>query len=250
MPATILSPIASAPAATAARTPVASVTPQILTNGRRATLAGSSGAAPAVDEGADRGRWIGRADQRLADECAVEPERAPAGDRRGLADARLGDDQPVVGDVLAQPGCPLDVDVERPQVAVVEPDQAGATGERALQLALVVDLDERLETDLESALDESGEPPRRMEDREQQDEVGAGGTQERQLDFLDHEVLGEDRDGDRRADRPEVVDRAAEPVRFAQDGDRRRAARLHRLGRGRRHPRPRPRSSRPTAMRA
>ena len=47
VPGTTLSPIASAPAATAASAPWRSVTPQILTNGRRATLAGSSGAAPA-----------------------------------------------------------------------------------------------------------------------------------------------------------------------------------------------------------
>ena len=48
VPSTRLSPIASAPAATAARTPASSVTPQIFTNGRRATLPGSSGAAPAA----------------------------------------------------------------------------------------------------------------------------------------------------------------------------------------------------------
>ena len=78
----------------------------------------------------------------------VEPERAPAGDRRGVADARLGDDEPVVRDELAQADGPLGVDVERPQVAVVEADQAGAGRERALELALVVGLDERLEAEL------------------------------------------------------------------------------------------------------
>ena len=71
-----------------------------------------------------------------------------------------------------------------------------------------------------------------MEDREQQDEVGAGGAQHRQLDLLDDELLGQDRDGDRRPHRPQVVDRAAEPVRLAQDRDRRRAAGLVGAGPG------------------
>ena len=45
-----LSPMASAPARTAASTPSASVTPQILTKGRRATFAGSSGSPASADE--------------------------------------------------------------------------------------------------------------------------------------------------------------------------------------------------------
>ena len=59
-----------------------------------------------------------------------------------------------------------------------------------------------------------------MEDREQQDEIGAGGAKERQLDLVDHEVLGEDRDRDRGPHGAQVVDRATEPVRLAQHGDR------------------------------
>ena len=46
----------------------------------------------------------------------------------------------------------------------------------------------------------------------------------RKLDRLDHELLGEDRDGDRRSDGSQIVDRAAEPMGLAQDGDRDRAA--------------------------
>ncbi len=154
--------------------------------------------------------------------------RAPASGRRcaGLADARFGDDEPVVGHELAQPRGPVDVDLERAQVAVVEPDQPGAAGEGAVELARVVDLDERLEADLERPLDQPREPLGRMEDREQQDEVGAGRAEHRELDLLDHEVLGQDRDGDGGPDRPQVVDRTAEPVRLAQDRDRRRAAGL------------------------
>ena len=55
------------------------------------------------DERGGSGRRVGGPDQRLADERAVEPERTPAGDGRRLADARLGDDEPVVRDELAEP---------------------------------------------------------------------------------------------------------------------------------------------------
>ena len=79
------------------------------------------------------------------------------------------------------------------QVAVVQADEPGAAGERALELARVVDLDERLQAQLEGALDEPGEPPGRMEDGEQQDEVRARRSQHRELDLLDHELLGQDR---------------------------------------------------------
>ena len=61
-------------------TPAASVTPQIFTNGRRATLAGSSGGGAGGDEGAGGGGRVAGSHERLADERAVEPERAPAGD--------------------------------------------------------------------------------------------------------------------------------------------------------------------------
>ena len=61
-----------------------------------------------------------------------------------------------------------------------------------------------------------------MEDRQQEDQVRAGGAEDRELDLLDHEVLGQDRDGDGRAHGTQVLDRAAEPVRLAQDGDGRR----------------------------
>ena len=203
-----------------------SVTPQILTNGRRATFAGSSGRAARRDEGACRGGRVRGPDEGLADERTIEPERPPAGHGRGLAHARFGDDEAVVRDELAESRCPLDVHVERPQVAVVEPDESRPGRQRAVELAGVVDLDQRLEADLEGALDEPGEPLRRMQDGQQQDEVRAGGPQHRQLDVLDDEVLGQDRDGDRRPDRPQVVHRPAEPVRLAQDGDRGGAAGL------------------------
>ena len=78
------------------------------------------------DEGPDGGGRIERPDQRLADERPIEPERPPASDEPGLTDPRFGDDEPVVRDELAESCRLVDIDLERAQVAVVEPDQTGA----------------------------------------------------------------------------------------------------------------------------
>ena len=157
VPGTRFSPIASAPARIAASTPSASVTPQIFTNGRFASLAGSARLAAGLDERRDgRGR-VRRADERLSDERRVEADGPPAGDGRRVADAGLGDDEPVVGDELAQADGPLHVDVERPQVAVVQADEPRVRRQRPVELPLVVGLDQRLQADLERPVDERRE---------------------------------------------------------------------------------------------
>ena len=163
--------------------PSASVTPQIFTNGRRATLAGSVGLAAGRHERARRPR-PGRAARISASPTSarIEPERPPAGDGRGLADARLGDDEAVVGDERRAAGSArLGVDLERPQVAVVEADEARVGGERGLQLALVVGLDERLQPEVAARVSTSAREARLAGCRtgEQQDEVRAGGAQDR-----------------------------------------------------------------------
>src|SRR6185503_19761911 len=108
----------------------------------------------------------------------------------------------------------------RPQVAVVDADDAGVRRARPLQLGLVVGLHDRLQPDLQRTVDEPGEPLRRMEYGQEQDEVRASGAEMRELDVLDDELLGEDRDADGSPNGPQVVDRATEPVRLAQHGDR------------------------------
>ena len=172
-----------------------------------------------------RRRLVGP-DERLADQRAIEAERPPAGDRRRLPDAGFGHDQAIVGNELAQPRRPLDVHLEGPQVAVVEADEACTARQRTLELSRVVHLDERLHPELERPLDETRQPAGGVQDGEQQDEVSARRPEQRQLDLLDHELLGQDREGDGRPDRAQVVERAAEPVRLAQDRDRGGATRL------------------------
>ena len=78
-----------------------------------------------------------------------------------------------------------------------------------------------------ASLDEVRERVARVEDREQQDEVGAGGAQHA-ASWRASTTNSLARTGidDRGADRAQVVDRTAEPVRLAQDGDRGRATGL------------------------
>ena len=179
------------------------------------------------DEGTGgRGR-VGRAHERLADERRVEPEGAPAGDDRRVADARLGDDDAVVGHQRAQAVGPGRVDVERAQVAVVQADEPGAGRERCLELALVMGLDEWLQPELDGTLDEGAPGRRGRAGRRAAGRASAPAARRTgSCRCVDDELLGQDRDGHAGADAAQVVDRATEPVRFAQDRDRRGAAGL------------------------
>jgi hypothetical protein len=178
------------------------------------------------------GARIGRPHQRLPDERGIEADGPPRGDEVGLADAGLGDRQSVARDSLAQADGALRIDDQAGHVAVVEPDQPGARSEGAVELPLVVRLHQRLETQGQRLLDEPAEASGRVERRDEQHEIRPGGAEELQLARLDHEVLGQDREGDGGPDRAQVVDRAAEPVRLTQHGDGRRAAALVGPGEG------------------
>ena len=110
VPGTRLRPIASAPRVAAAMALPASPTPQILTKGRRATFAGSSGGAPAATNA--RTVALGSVERTSASPTRApsKPCGSPPGDRDGVANTRLGDDQPVVGDGRAQTTGPLRID--------------------------------------------------------------------------------------------------------------------------------------------
>ncbi len=88
VPATRLRPIASAPARTAARAPTASVTPQILTNGRRSALAGSCGGRPAATN--DRAAAAG-SPERISASPTSAPSKPSARQRASVDGSRTPD---------------------------------------------------------------------------------------------------------------------------------------------------------------
>ena len=94
-------------------------------------------------------------------------------------------------------------------------------------------LDEGLQAEGEGAIHQRAQSTLRgMQDREDEHGVGTGRSQLLELAVVDDELLGEDRDRDGRANGAQVVDRAAEPVRLAQDRDRGRPAGLVGAGPG------------------
>ena len=163
-----------------------------------AALAGSVGLAARRDERARRpppGRASARAPRRRARRRTRRPARRRPSRRRGRRTRRRRAGRPGRSARSRTARSVSTSSVRRSRLLM--PISRALGRERPLQLALVVGLDERLQPDLERPVDERGEPLRRMEDREQQHQVGAGGAEVRQLDRLDDELLGEDRDATR-----------------------------------------------------
>ena len=235
VPGTRFSPIASAPARTAARMPSASVMPQTFTERRGARGSPDRpGRGPAATNARRGGGRIGGPDERLADERGIEAGRPPGGDRRGVADAGLGDDEPVVRDERRAAGSPGPVStVERPQVAVVDPDQRGRRW-RAPARA-------RARRGPRRAARARSRGPARRAGRAASPDGGpraaARGRRpaaRRCGSWISSTTNSLARTGiaDGRPDGPQVVDGAAEPVGLAEDRDRRRAAGLVGAGAG------------------
>ena len=118
------------------------------------------------------------------------------------------------------------VDLERLEVARVDADDAGARVHGALDLVLVVHLDERREPDGLRALDERLQGGLVQGGHDQQREVGAVRPGLPQLVRGDDEVLAQDRDVDLGAHGLQVGERTAEAALLGQYGDDGGAARL------------------------
>ena len=234
VPGTRFRPMASAPARTAAWMPASSVMPQIFTNGARAAvdrIVAAAGRRPR--RRAPSLARVAGAHQRLADERRIEPQRAPAADRRRLSDPDSAIAIRSSGIRCAQPGGALGIHVERPQVAVVDPDQARVRRQRGVELPLVVRLHQRLEPEVQRASSTSARERRARGAAPARSSTASAPAARRR-----RAAAGRPRTpwpGPARRPRPgrrEILERAAEPVRLAEHGDRRSAAGLVGAGPG------------------
>ena len=136
---------------------------------------------------------------------AVEVVELLARREAGLRHHRLAGGH--VGEQLVGP---LDVDGEVAEIAVVDADHLGLDLQRALELLLVVDLDEHVEVE-RPCLAVQREQRLGLERRDdQQHRVGAGGGGLVELVGVDDEVLAQHREVGRGARRHQVLERAAE----------------------------------------
>src|SRR5829696_2001393 len=180
----------------------------------------------AAGELAHRRLGVGRPHERLAHEHRVDPHAFELLDVGAGGDPRLGDHGLACGDVGEQLERAPEVDAEVRQVAVVDPHDVDVELERGLELALVVDLDERVEVELARLgvqLRELAGPERA---NHQQHRVGARHLGLDELVAVDGEVLaqhGQVGGGDRLA---QVVERAAEVLLLGQDRQGGRTAAL------------------------
>ena len=99
---------------------------------------------------------IRRAHQGLADEGCVVAGGPPASQRPDVADAGLGDGDPVGRDALAEPNRAVRVHRHGSQVAAVDAHHARPGGERRVELPFGVDFHERLQPELPRAPDQVG----------------------------------------------------------------------------------------------
>src|SRR5215211_7082339 len=168
-----------------------------------------------VDAG---GLDVGRAHQGLADQDGVDADALELVELVARGVARLGDDGLARGHVGEQLVGPLDVDREIGQVAVVEAEHVGLDVQGDLQLALVVDLDQRVEVEVAGLAQQVVEVVGGERGDDQQDRVGAHGRR-----LVELERLGQDRQRRRGAalvGLDDVGDRRA----LADHAGRRRAA--------------------------
>src|SRR6266852_2607673 len=114
----------------------------------------------------------------------------------------------------------LQARLEGGEVAVVDPEDAASGGKGLIELGGRVTLDQGGEAESLRG-GEQITPPRRLENRnDQQHRVGARGARLPELILVDGEVLPEQRNVDRRAHSPQIVEAPLEILLIGEDRDR------------------------------
>ncbi len=178
------------------------------------------------DEIGDGGPGVAAGDQGLADQDGVRAVVGVGDEVVRAAHAGLGDLDDVVRDLGGDAGEVVPVDLKGLEVAGVDADDPRPGVDGALDLVLVVHLDDRGEPDRLGPLDEGDQGLLLQGGDDQERQVGAVRAGLPELVGGDDEVLAQDRDVDLGADGLQVGEGAAEAALLGQDADDGRAARL------------------------
>ena len=168
----------------------------------RAMAQPSAARAPGVS-GAEqrrrRRRHVGLAHQRFADQEAADAERRHAREIGRRVEPALADDRRAVRRQRREALGGREIDRERLEVAVVDAEQRGVERERAGELRLVVDLDQRVHAERRCRRRELGRLTVAEGGHDEQDAVRAERARLRYLIGVEHEVLAQHGQRHRRA---------------------------------------------------
>jgi hypothetical protein len=100
----------------------------------------------------------------------------------------------------------MDVDGERAEVAIVHAHDSGACGDRHVELVGVVDLNQRVESELAGATHQDAQHPRCQRRHDEQDRIRARGGRLEQLVRRYDEILPQHRHVNRLANRDQMIE--------------------------------------------
>jgi len=160
----------------------------------------------------------------LADEEGLVAGGAKKADVGVGMDAGLGDLEDAGGHFGGEVEGGFEVDFEVAKVAVVDADDGGAGFEGAVELFGVVDFDEGVEAELGGEFAEAAHFGGFEDGGDEEDGVGALDRGFVDLDFVDGEVLAQERRAGELRDLGEVAQRALEVFFVGEDGEAGRAA--------------------------
>ena len=164
----------------------------------------------------------------FADEKSVEAGDAEFGEVVVSAQTRFADGDAVVGNAVDQLEGSLDAQVESLQVAIVDADDAGAGGKRAVEFGGGVNLDERLHAEFAAESDQVAKKLVAESSDDQQETVGVVGARFPDLPGIEDKILAKDGELDGFARIAQIFQRAAKKFSFGEHGERSRACRFQR----------------------
>ena len=168
---------------------------------------------------ADLCRDVGRRDERLAHQHGVGSGHSHTLHLVAGEEPALADDDVARGNPGQQLERRLDPRVERRQVTVVDADDAGADGQRGLQLAHGVTLHQGGQPDALGGLEQVSQLGCFEDRHDQQHRVGAGSARLPELVLGQREVLAQERYGHGAADGVEQIEMTVEILLVGQHRD-------------------------------